>query len=163
MTRRQPPDPSDLFREACRWSDGTYPGHGHVWLVVELATGIEARIPVPPHFGVQTDILTFATEVFPWRHSPDYREVHWHGHRFRFSKTQASVVELLDQARRGEEPAVDQRAILQAVGSDGSRLSDLFRRGDGLRAWGLLIVAGDIAGSYRLADRPPDPPERTAG
>lgn len=89
-----------------------------------------------------------------WRHSRDYREVIWYGHRFAFSKTQAAVVELLDQARASGAPDVDQAEILQAVGSRDTRLSQLFKRGDAARAWGLLLVRGELPGTYRLAERP---------
>jgi hypothetical protein len=57
---------------------------------------------------------------------------------------------------------VDQSTILQQVGSQGTRLSELFRRGDGLRAWGLLVVQDeDVPGGYRLADCPRDDPTDT--
>lgn len=91
----------------------------------------------------------------PFRHTPDYRHVNWHGHVFRFSKTQGAVVELLDMCRNSGEPEIHQSIILEKVGSEATRLTELFRRGDGARAWGLLIVQGSIPGHYCLADRPP--------
>ncbi len=104
-----------------------------------------ARVPAPPVSP-------------PFRHTRDYREVHWHGMRFRFSKTQAAAVEALDVARKMGEVELPQEEVLERISSDSLRLSDLFRRGDGYRAWGLLIVPGSMGGMFRLADAPPDAP-----
>jgi hypothetical protein len=94
-----------------------------------------------------------------WRYSPDYRKVWWHGHHFRFTVLQAAVVEHLAIAREGGLPEVHQWEILKAVGSECTRLSDLFKRGDAARAWQFLIVQGDAPGTYRLADEPPEQTE----
>lgn len=90
----------------------------------------------------------------PFRFSADFREVHWHGQLFRFSKTQAAIVELLHQAKKADTPDVQQAALLEQAGSQSMRLTELFRRGDGARAWGLFIIQGDEPGSYRLAESP---------
>jgi hypothetical protein len=158
MPERDPDlDLFTLFRRIRAWVDAAYPDHAGVELTVQLPGRRPARIPIPRYGDRRPD----QPEATPtrWRPSRDYREVHWHGHFFRFSKAQAAVVELLDQARLQGNPGVDQGLILRQIGSDAGRLIDLFRRGDGARAWNLLIVQDpDQPGAYRLADQPPDDP-----
>jgi hypothetical protein len=87
-----------------------------------------------------------------FRHSHDYRECHWHGRRFRFSKSQAAVVETLDRAREDGRPEVPQESLMHNADSEQVRLFDLFRRTAAADAWGTMIVPGSAPGTYRLED-----------
>ena len=90
-----------------------------------------------------------AARTHPCRHSRDFASVSWHGQSYTFSPSQAAAVKLLWQAWRNGTPELRQETILQAVSSDGNRLSDLFREHP---AWGKLIVAGQAKGTFRLAE-----------
>lgn len=149
------PDPRDMFKTVRGWTDEVFPDSINVEILVHFHGGKATRIRVP-----KCNQPAAATpKVVVFRHDATYRDVFWHGHRFKFSKTQAAVVELLHLAKKDGHPDVDQGVIIQQIGSEAGRLIELFRRGDGARAWGLLIVQGDTPGSYRLADRPPEPTE----
>lgn len=146
----------DIFRAVRAWMDATYPDHAGVEILVHHVGRKSTRIAVPSSTPRPPTLLNGRASC--WRHSPDYRDVHWHGHRFQFSKTQAAVVEILDQAKREGVFSVPQNTIIQQIGSQAPRLSEVFRKGrDGNRAWGLLIVQDpDLPCNYRLADHPPD-------
>lgn len=147
----------DIFRALRAWMDATYPDNVGIDILVHQLGRKPTRIAVPHGPRISQQIASEPT----WWHSPDYREVRWHKHVFRFSKSRAGVVELLDMARDSGTPCVQQAVLLREIDSDATRLSDLFRTGDGLKAWGTLIVQGDEPGTYRLADRPPE--ETTSG
>lgn len=82
-----------------------------------------------------------------WEHTPDYRAILWEGQRFCLSKRQGDVIGRLHAAGR----EIHQETIIAAVGSFAGRLAELFRTGDGKRAWGTLVVPGKLPGTYRLA------------
>ncbi len=85
------------------------------------------------------------------RHSIDFRSVNWFGAAYSFTPGQAAVVRLLWEARDNQTPDVGQETLLEAGGSEGSRLADLFREHT---AWATLIVPGTSRGTFRLAAPP---------
>jgi hypothetical protein len=99
------------------------------------------------------------------RHLSDFQIVYWPGKgRFVFSDKQREAVRLLWQAWEEGLPGVKERTLLEAAGSSGERLYDLFRRSP---AWNTLIVKGE-GGTFRLADLPEgedeaEPPENVDG
>jgi hypothetical protein len=84
------------------------------------------------------------------RHSPDFRSVHWYGGDFTFTPTQAACVGVLWEAWENGTPNVSLDYLLERAGSEGKRLSDLFKHNP---AWKTMIVTVK-KGTYRL--RPPD-------
>jgi hypothetical protein len=98
------------------------------------------KVPAQP--GLGADVV----------HQPDFRCVRWCGNEYLFTSTQAACVRALYEAWERGRPEVGQVTILQAAGSDGSRLRDLFK-GPGAthEAWGKLIVQGGTKGAFRLA------------
>lgn len=90
----------------------------------------------------------------PTSHGPDFASVLWHGTNYYFTASQSKVVELLWQARKRRSPALRQEYILETIGSDCSRLCDLFKEHP---AWNVMIVAGPVRGTFQLkADAPAD-------
>jgi hypothetical protein len=83
--------------------------------------------------------------------SENYRCVNWYGKLYHFTELQAKVMEVLFAAWKEGVPDVSQTYLLRKVGSDSSRLHDLFRRSE---AWDRIIVAGEASSTYRLASRP---------
>ena len=90
------------------------------------------------------------TEEF--KHSPDYRSVAWQGRFFSFTPNQAAIVEALHGAFENKTPEVAGATLLErAAESRASRVRDVFKTGDGKKAWGSLIKRGRTKGTYRLA------------
>lgn len=84
-------------------------------------------------------------------HVQDFRAVYWPGlGTFGLSETQACVVELLWEAWREGVHEVPQDVLLRKVGSQSVRLCDVFKGPSGAKAWGTLVVRGQVPGSYRL-------------
>jgi len=84
--------------------------------------------------------------------SDDYRSGRWKHHRFTFSTTQAAVMEKLHFNWKQGTPEVSKDTLLDAAGSDGRELRDLFRRHE---AWKTLITQGSRPGLWRLAPELP--------
>ncbi len=80
--------------------------------------------------------------------SEDYCSGRWKHHRFTFSTTQAAVMERLYLNWKQGTPEVSKDTLLDAAGSAGSELRDLFRRHE---AWKKLIIQGNRPGQWRLA------------
>jgi hypothetical protein len=88
------------------------------------------------------------------RHLSDFRAVYWPGlGRFNLSEKRALVVKQLWEAMEDGTWEVQQDVLLRRADSDGTRLVDLFK---GDPAWGVLVVKGEVAGSYRLPPRGED-------
>jgi hypothetical protein len=83
------------------------------------------------------------------RLSDDGRTLLWFGRRFTFTRTQSPVIAMLLSAWEEGTRDVAQDVLLRAADSDSLRLEYLFRRNT---AWGVIVVAGDGAGMYRLAE-----------
>jgi len=90
----------------------------------------------------------------PTRHSDDFRSVHWFGHDYSFTKTQAPCIEFLWKNWENGTPEVGNFAILQAARSEQNRLPDVFKRkGEMHAAWGTMIVSCPTnKGAYRLQE-----------
>lgn len=88
----------------------------------------------------------------------DIARVRWPGAgTFWLDSEQRRVVELLAEAYlQAGTPEVDQGVLLRAVGSKARRLAYVFTGSD---AWGRLILPGQRAGNYRLAEMPEAPEE----
>ena len=85
----------------------------------------------------------------------------WFGESHTFTATQAAAVKLLWEAWEASTPELGQRHILDSIGSESHRLSDIFRNPAQRRgkrekgkpyhpAWGTMIDKGTTEGSYRL-------------
>jgi hypothetical protein len=82
------------------------------------------------------------------RHLSDFRAVYWPGlGRFNLSEKRAHVVKQLWEAMEDGTWEVQQDVLLRRADSDGTRLVDLFK---GDPSWGVLVVKGQVPGSYRL-------------
>lgn len=82
------------------------------------------------------------------KHLSDFRKVYWPDvGTFILTESQARVVAALWRAWQSGVPEVGQEKLLRAASSDGTRLSDLFKRST---AWGTLVRQGDVPGTYRL-------------
>jgi hypothetical protein len=88
-----------------------------------------------------------STEV---SHSPDFRSVHWYGTKYVFTPTQAACIRVLWEAWERRELTVGQDAILEAAGSAGARLRDVFEKAKH-PAWGAMIVS-PRKGAFCLAE-----------
>ena len=84
------------------------------------------------------------------KHSDDYRSVTLRDQNFSFTPFQAHAVNILHENAKRQAPEVSQHTLLEAIGSSQKRLSRIFNRGDGKRAWGTLIVSGKTQGTFRL-------------
>jgi hypothetical protein len=82
------------------------------------------------------------------RHSPDFCSVRWGDEDYTFSPNQQAALRVLWEAHDNGTPGVRQETLLEAAGSEGSRLRDVFR---GHPAWGNLIVPAG-KGIFRLAE-----------
>jgi hypothetical protein len=118
---------------------------------IELADGREIRLPASIRCSVFTGNPLQIHRPDKPRHSSDFRTINWYGTKFKFTATQAAVVRELWAAKKNDTPDVSQARLLEAAGSDGRRLDDLFRRSP---AWGVMIVQGEMGGTYRLGDEP---------
>lgn len=109
----------------------------------------ELRHPIPPEQrpAPEPTAPPPPTRRPPNNHSEDYRTCTWHGADFAFTPTQAKVIGVLWEAAENGVPDVSQETLLEAAGSEGNRLRDVFRNNP---AWGTLIVAGATRGSFRL-------------
>ena len=81
----------------------------------------------------------------------DFRSLRWGTATHSFTAKQAVVVEALYKAWQAGEPDIGNETLLEAAGSEGKRLKDIFR---GNPAWQTLIVLGATKGSYRLTNPP---------
>lgn len=105
---------------------------------------------VPPPRGHPKEDVPFGTGEGP-QVVPDGSAVSWPGlGRFYFNDpVQRGIVRELWQAWQRGRPWVNQSALLRMVGSGATRLSELFRQGNGyLPLWGTLIVRAPVAGAY---------------
>jgi hypothetical protein len=113
----------------------------------QLAVGITIHLQPGPR------IHEWASGDEP-RHLSDFRAVYWPGlGRFNLSEKRALVVKQLWEAMEDGTWEVQQDVLLRRADSDGTRLVDLFK---GDPAWGVLVVKGEVAGSYRLPPRGED-------
>jgi hypothetical protein len=86
------------------------------------------------------------------RHSLDFRSVTWGSRDYQFTPAQAAVVKALWEAADNGTPEMGQETLLDAAGSEGRRLRDVFKLSDGGMhpAWGRFVVPGTSRGAYRL-------------
>lgn len=142
-------DLDNLFDSARQFLSRRYPGSLLAEIRLRLHDGRKVVLAASPRCHV-SEAQTPAR--LPRRsHSNDFRSVHWFGVQYSFTASQAAVVKLLWEADENDTPEMSQQAILEEIGSDCQRLSDLFKRH---AAWGVMIVQGETAGSYRLANEP---------
>lgn len=88
----------------------------------------------------------------PRRHGPGFSSVVWDGARYSFTSAQAAVVELLWEASQYDCPEVRTERLMEAAGSAGRRLDNVFRtNGVANPAWGVMIVPGEAKGTFQLA------------
>ena len=71
-------------------------------------------------------------------HSPDFSQVCWFGRDYRFTPTQARVVEQLWLAWETGSPEVGQQCLLEGAGSQSNQLADLFRDHPAIGASGCI-------------------------
>ena len=116
-------------------ADFIVPGHGAMFAVPGKK---------PPSKWLDGDELV--TRIVA-DHSADFRSVRWYGSEYSFTTKQACCVEHLWNAWEKGTPELSQAFLLESAGSDGQRLSDIFRRSP---AWGKMIVPGKSKGTYRL-------------
>jgi hypothetical protein len=82
----------------------------------------------------------------------DYRSCRWADKLFEFSTKQAAVMQTLHENWLNGAPALSKETLLEAAGSDGKDVRDLFRRHE---AWRTLIIPGKSRGTWRLAPETP--------
>jgi hypothetical protein len=80
------------------------------------------------------------------RFSDDYRTAYWFGETIPLTETQARAVQHLWEAYKKGTPDVAHDTLLTACGSDGVKISDVFK---GSLAWGRLIIWPQ-RGVYRI-------------
>jgi hypothetical protein len=125
----------------------------------KLVSGAKIQLPVEQteQHEAQLNLLDpEQEEAARWDRGPlpkyafDFQRVYWPGlGEFWFiGRCQQLVLRQLWEAWEKGLHEVPQHVLLKNAKSDGTRLGDLFRRGD---AWGTLIVRGAIPGNYRLA------------
>ncbi len=117
--------------------------------------GTLRRAPPPAEREEEERLTPFGTGDVP-QAMPDWSAVYWPAIQrspFYFrGQRQRDIIRELWQARERGRPYVHQSALLRAVGSNGTRLVELFRQGAGYHpAWGKLIVQGPVPGSYGFA------------
>lgn len=83
--------------------------------------------------------------------SPDGVTMQWGDQAFTFTPYQTAAIELLYAAYRAGRPDLRGDYILERIGSNGTRLCDVFKRSP---AWGTLVKPGERKGTYRIADPP---------
>lgn len=125
-----------------RYVETWYPRRLAVRLRIDLDDGDKLRLPVPAVNRSQRSARPACS------HSPDFRSANWFGQDYSFSGPQAAAVRLLWQAWEDGAPDVGQETLLEAAGTNGSRLRDVFKDHP---AWGSLIVTVS-RGTYRLAE-----------
>lgn len=113
-----------------------HPDDQPVRLAIWLKSGEQVRLPI-----------SNPAAVAPCTHSEDYRSVRWYGQPYSFTALQAAVVKLLWEAWQGGTPEVGQAVLLEAAGSAGSRVRDLFR---GHAAWDDGAIGPGTRGTFRL-------------
>jgi hypothetical protein len=104
---------------------------------------------------IKADLDTLQSAAQP-RHSTDFRFVRWFGTEYTFTGTQAACVRVLWREWEKGTPEIGEGTILDdlEVESEARRLIDVFRdkkSPSGYHpAWGVMIVAGQTKGAYRL-------------
>ncbi|MES2788462.1 MAG: hypothetical protein V4719_02495 [Planctomycetota bacterium] len=90
-------------------------------------------------------------------HTEDFCSIVWDEDTYEFSPTQAGCVKYLWEQWEAGNGAVNQLTILHYGGSGGSRLDKVFmvkctgsKKSVAHKAWGTLIVKGDVEGSFKL-------------
>jgi hypothetical protein len=86
----------------------------------------------------------------PARHSLDFRSVFWYGAKYAFTSTQAACVKILWEHWERETPIIGEPELLDAAGSGGEKLKDVFEKGKH-PAWGTMIVSAR-KGTFRLQE-----------
>jgi hypothetical protein len=89
--------------------------------------------------------MQFAGSEF--RHSPDYRSVHFNGTLYTLTSLQAQVVQLLHEQYLNGTPELGKDYILEELGSTSNRLRDVFQC---CKNWKEIIVPGKRKGTYRI-------------
>lgn len=107
------------------------------------------RVFVERKIGILTTYLfgvLYETETF--LPGPGYTSVQWGDQSFTFNPTQATAIEMLDQARLGGSPDVSHVRILDRIGAvrDNAKLREYFRNHP---AWNTLVISKK-RGFYRL-------------
>lgn len=149
-----PPDDFDLVFDAGRiFVSRRYRPHRLTRIDLHLSDGRRIQLPAPEYLASELSRLDAPTAAptpppTPNRHSPDFRSVTWGGRDYHLTRKQAVIVSVLWEGWEAGTPDVGQEVLLRTADSECTRLVDLFRRSS---AWGELIVAGETAGTYRLA------------
>lgn len=143
-------DWDDLVRLIQRYTSRKY-GCRATAVTIHLSTGKQHVEPMPDVLSLPANrpptLVTWASGDRPKRLS-DFQKVYWPSlGAFTFTPKQALAVKVLWEAWQDGTHKVDQRQLLEAADSAGTRLRDLFARSP---AWDRLIVHAG-AGHYRLA------------
>lgn len=78
----------------------------------------------------------------------DYRSINWKGTPYPFTEPQAEAVRLLWEAKENGTWDVPDKKLVEAAGTDSTRLGDVFRD---CAAWGRIIIEGGTRGTHRFA------------
>lgn len=137
-----------LFADIHQLLTAIYPGCRDLQLTFTTVDGRAASMPVQPLIWQEPVVSVPAPPPARATHSPDFRSVNFYGHLYRFSPTQAAIVAELWRAWEEGNPEIGQAALLEAADAASRSLRDVFRRSP---AWGVLILAGEGPGTFRLA------------
>lgn len=77
-------------------------------------------------------------EVIDFHHNEDFTDVYWRDINFLFSELQAKAIKILFYAALTKTPHVKHQSLLRKIGSEGTRLRDIFKDGKPC-AWDTLI------------------------
>ena len=117
---------------------------------------VVSQASAPPHPAkepAQANTSASKRKVI-WSHSDDYRKIVFKGRTYRLTEQQASIVRLLDDARRTGDGCLSIQRI--KAGTKCGRLADSFRAGDGPKLWKNLVVAETGYKSMYKLDLPDD-------
>jgi hypothetical protein len=128
-------DLAALFETIRAFAAALAPGDVPTFVHVDLASGKHFDLPIPPAAGAA-------------RHGVDFRTFNVRDAEYAFTPTQAAVVKRLWEAWEEDTPDVGSDTLLEACGTTGGRLRDVFK---GNAAWGSLILPGVARGTFRLA------------
>lgn len=130
--------------EAVEWA---YHVETERWIKLRERLSMQLQINLAPQPEKTKGDQSEGESLPPFRHSPDFRGVHWYGTEYTFTPTQAAVVRILWEAFEKGTPEVGGVSLLDSAGSSCERLRDVFRKHP---AWDTMIVKGTRRGSYCL-------------
>jgi hypothetical protein len=99
---------------------------------------------------LQLPLPALLQRLAPCSHGPDFCTIRWNGQRYTFTATQRAIVRQLWAAWESGNSDMGQEALLAGAESESDSIADLFRGKH--PAWGVVIIQGDLKGTYRLAE-----------